>query len=95
MTSDLAISNGHSPVMAQDLDTAATPHAVPVPTALRPRLAEIAEALTRAQAELGGFFECMLLGLKLPPGTLWHLDTKTMMITSELPDDVETTKPTE
>ena len=88
-----ATSNGHSPVTAQDLDTAATPHAVPVPMILRPRLAELAEALTRAKAELGGYFEAMLLGLKVAADVDWDLNTNTMMITPRVADAGTTAKP--
>lgn len=95
MTSELATSNGHSPVAAQDVGKGAVPHAVPVPEVLRPRLAELAEALTRAKAELGGYFEAMMLGLKLAPGVDWNLDTNAMMITPRLPADAQATKPAE
>lgn len=90
---EIATSNGHSPVVAQDLGSGAVPHTVPVPMTLRPRLAELAEALTKAKAELGGYFECMMLGLKLPPGVDWNLDTNTMLITPRIPDATPSAKP--
>jgi len=80
--------NGHgpgSPILLSG-DPGAVPETMLVPPMFRAKLLEMTQSHEKARHDLALYVDVMLMALKLPPDTLWRVNTDTMAIEPVAPD---------